>query len=399
VNTNFDVFIVGGGPVGWACALACAQTLPGERICVVDRSEPPSMPTGMIEPRVYTVTRENLKWLDERGVRFDETRIANVETIRVFDQTAANALTVDSRDAKSARLAQVIEHDALTAAIALRARSLGVQFIAGSAKSTGILDATRYVEFANRDIKSAKLVIVADGANSKLRDALAVDVMERDYERVGVVAHFAIERPHRFEARQWFLPDRSILALLPLPDIEGNPALSMVWSTTVEHGKQLVQMSHDELVTTVSAASQYSVLMRCVLSGCVSFPVRLARVADPVAERALIVGDAAHAIHPLAGQGVNLGLGDARTIAEVITDLPRVGDDAGHPLLLSKFRRSRYAAVLAMQAATDGLARIYNLNTSFFTGSPVTPAAVGDLGMRVLGKLPAFRRFVSSAAG
>jgi 2-polyprenylphenol 6-hydroxylase len=403
---QFDVIIVGGGPVGWACALACANaqinvqkgTQKKLNLCVIDRVAPPAALTGMIEPRVYTVTADNLKWLSSAGVSFDSARTSDVEVIRVFDQSSANALTIDTRDAKSMRLAAVIEHDALTAAIAARAMELGVQFIRGEANATGLLDQSRYVELDNRDIKSAKLVIVADGARSKLRDALGVHVLHRDYERVGVVAHLAVAQPHRFEARQWFLPDRSIFALLPLPDIDGRPAVSMVWSTTVAHGETLSAMNGDELANTVSAATGHRVDARGVLSRCVSFPLRLARVSDPVVERALVVGDAAHAIHPLAGQGVNLGFGDAQALAAMLAKASLVDGNCGHPLLLAKFRRSRYAAVLAMQTATDGLARIYNLNTSFLAGSLIAPATIGDLGMRLLGKLPAFRRFVSSAA-
>jgi 2-polyprenylphenol 6-hydroxylase len=394
-----DILIVGGGPVGWASALACVRAHPKASIAAVDRAEPPAMPSGMLDTRVYTVTEDNLAWLASCGVELDETRTAEVDTIRVFDQAGNNSLTVDARDARSERLAKVVEHDALTAAIALRAKALGVRFIRGEAKGSGILDDRRYVELADNNLLSAKLAIVAEGANSKLRDAIGIRAIQRDYERVGVVAHFNLANAHCFEARQWFLPDRSILALLPLPDIHNKPAASMVWSTTKTHGEQLAAMSPQELCATVANATNGQVAIEAALTPCVAFPLRMVRSDDPVAERALVVGDAAHAVHPLAGQGVNLGFGDARALEEVLTEAARVGHDFGHALLLSKFRRNRYAAVLAMQAATDGLARIYNLNTSYLATTPLSLAAIGDLGMRVLGKLPAFRRLVSSAAG
>jgi 2-polyprenylphenol 6-hydroxylase len=398
VNSIHDILIVGGGPVGWACALASMRAQPRARVTVIDRNAPPAAPQSMIESRVYTVTDDNLAWLAECGISFDETRAATVEAIRVFDQSGNNALTIDARDARSERLAQVFEHDALTAAIAARAAALGVTFVCGDSKSTSVLDDQRYVELADGQLLNAKLVVVAEGAGSQLRDALGVHVMQRDYERVGVVAHFNVEPSHRFEARQWFLPDQSILALLPLPTIEGRTAVSMVWSTTKTHGDALVAMSADELGKVLVQNTNGALREASPLTKALAFPLKLARVADPVAERALVVGDAAHAIHPLAGQGVNLGFGDARALSETLGQAERVNGDFGHALLLAKYRRSRYAAVLAMQAATDGLARIYNLNMSYLANSPIAPAAIGDIGMRVLGKLPAFRRLVSSAA-
>jgi 2-polyprenylphenol 6-hydroxylase len=398
VNSIYNILIVGGGPVGWACALACTHAHPRARVAVIDRSDAPSLPRAMMGERVYTVTEDNLAWLATLGVRIDDARAANVDRIRVFDQSGRSALTVDARDARSIRLAKVIEHDALTCAIAARAKALGVQFIRGEAKGTGVLDEQRYVELTDGQLLNTKLAIVAEGAGSTLREALGVVALKRDYDRVGVVAHFAIAEPHRGQARQWFVPDQSILALLPLVDIEARAAVSMVWSTTKAHAESLAAMNDAELCEAVSNATRNTVAIESALTRCTSFPLRLTRVADPVATRALVVGDAAHAIHPLAGQGVNLGLGDARALAETLQNAEQVGGDFGHSLLLAKFRRSRYAAVLAMQAATDGLARIYNLNTSYFVNAPLAPAAIGDLGMRVLGKLPAFRRLVSSAA-
>jgi 2-polyprenylphenol 6-hydroxylase len=401
VSRSHDLIVVGGGPVGWACALAAAASgaPAGLRVAVVDRATLPSMPSGMIDTRVYAMTADHLNWLETLGVSLDAARTCDVETIRVFDQAGSNALTVDMRDSRSSRLASIVEHDALTQAIATRARALGVQFVAGEAKQSGTLDNTRYVELGDGQLANARLVIVADGARSTLRDALGVQVLRRDYERCGVVAHFAIDAPHRGEARQWFLPEQSILALLPLPDITGAAAVSMVWSTTSEHSQWLLAASESELCNAVTKATGSRVRALSRLAPCRSFPLSLARVADPVAERALVVGDAAHAVHPLAGQGVNLGLGDAEALADLLNSIEQVAGDVGHPLLLAKFRRSRYAAVLAMQAATDGLARIYNLDTSYFANSPTATAAIGDLGMRVLGKLPAFRRLVSSVAG
>jgi 2-polyprenylphenol 6-hydroxylase len=393
---SFDVIVVGGGPVGWACALA-VKTAVG-RVCVVDRAAAPKMPTGAMQSRAYTVAEDHLRWLGEHHVDLNVARCAEVDCIRVFTQSGQRALNVDARDARKTRLAKVVEHAHLSAVAALRALHLGVVHVQGEVVASGLLDAERYVELADGSLLNAKLVVFAQGANTNLLDALGVQAIRRDYQRVAVVANFTSRDQHFGAAQQWFLPDQSILALLPLPDEGDCAAVSMVWSTTATHAAALSAMSEPELCAAVSNATGNALRLDTVIAGCKQFPLQLVRVADPVLPRALVVGDAAHAVHPLAGQGVNLGLGDAIALGEAFTLAPQVSGDVGHGLLLAKYRRSRYAAVAAMQAATDGLARIYNLSSAE-NSSPLLPsAAVGDLGMRVLGALPAFRRILSSAA-
>ncbi|MGL4234139.1 MAG: FAD-dependent monooxygenase [Casimicrobium sp.] len=398
MHTHFDAIVVGGGPVGWACALAMVATNKTLDVAVVDRIAPPSMPQGRIGARVYTVSEDHLRWLNDCGVTIDTTRSAQVERIRVYDQAHRSVLAIDTRDARKEKIAAIVEHDALTAAIATRALEKKVHFVQGEVKATDLLDGERFVELVNGTLLNAKLVIVAQGADARLVEALGVEVLKRDYDRVGVVANFATETPHRNEAQQWFLPDGSILALLPLPNDEGDGAVSMVWSTTSVHASALETMSLDALCAEISQATQAQVRPTRVNSPCKSFPLKLSRVADPVLPRALIVGDAAHAIHPLAGQGVNLGLADARALGDALARASEVRGDIGHALLLAKFRRCRYAAVAAMQTATDALARIYNGALNDANSSFLPTAAVSDLGMRVLGAVPAFRRMLSSVA-
>jgi 2-polyprenylphenol 6-hydroxylase len=393
---SFDVIVVGGGPVGWACALAIKKT--AGRVCVVDRAATPKMPSGAMQSRVYTVAANHLRWLEEHDVALDHARCAEVDRICVFTQSGLLALNVDARDARKARLAKVVEHEHLSAAAALRALQIGVAHVHGEVAASGMLDGKRYVELADGSLLNAKLVVFAQGANTNLLDTLGVHSIRRDYQRVAVVANFAASDAHRGAAQQWFLPDQSILALLPLPNDADRSAVSMVWSTTAMHAAALQAMPEPELCAAVSHATGNALRLSTVIAGCKQFPLQLVRVADPVLERALVVGDAAHAVHPLAGQGVNLGFADAIALGAALSLVAQVDGDAGHQLLLAKYRRSRYAAVAAMQAATDGLARIYNLSSAE-NSSPLLPsAAVGDLGMRVLGTLPAFRRILSSAA-
>jgi 2-polyprenylphenol 6-hydroxylase len=397
---TFDVVVAGGGPVGWACALSAIDALPGSkdkpRVALIDR-EPsrrltPVLADAPISKRVYTVSRESLASLASLGVIPNPRRSTPVYRIVVYGRDQQQALCIDRRDARADSIASVIEHDELTAQIAQVALKRGVVRIEGECIATDLGADERFVELGDRTLLSTKLLVAADGRGSTLAEALGIDALHRDYEREGVVAHFCLGEPHRGDARQWFVADDSILALLPLPDVKDKSAVSMVWSVTNDRAKALVAMTPDELCTAVSAATGGAVLATEVIESAVSFPLSLTRTINPIAERAIVTGDAAHAIHPLAGQGVNLGFADARALQAALSHAARVHGDAGHALLLSRYRRERYGPTLAMQMATDGLARLYNL------GEMPRLSAVSDVGMRVLGHVPAFRRMVSSAA-
>ena len=393
-DLSFDVVVAGGGPVGWACALA-AQTALGKRarVAVIEReSSRPSSADVSLSARVYTVASGNLRWLMEQGVQFDLARSAAVTDIVVSGRDGQESLRVSANDAGESALAKVMEHEALTHAIANRAQALGVQLVTGVVSALHDLDAQKLVELGDRRMLQARVVIAADGMQSKLRDLSGIGATVRSYPQHGVVAHLLCQQPHRGAARQWFLPDGSILALLPLPDIEGSSAVSMVWSVSEARADELCALSEIDLIDAVNTASQHAACVTHMTCSAQQFPLTLVRVANPVAQRLVVVGDAAHAVHPLAGQGVNLGVVDARALFEVWQQADKVGGDPGHALLLGRYRRERFGPTLAMQLATDGLFRLYNQ-----TDHPLLMAA-GDAGMRLLSRLPAFRRTLSTAA-
>lgn len=396
MNPLYSVLIAGGGPVGWACALAARAALDSnQRVAVIERQSAPA--TGSVGPlsaRVYTVATGNLDWLRGLGVAFDADRMAVVTGIVVNGRDGRESLHVRADDAGCAELAQVIEHEALTAAIASRAQALGVELIAGDC--TGLHTETDAVlaELSDRRLLSTRLLIAADGAHSVVRDAAGLSATRHAYAQSGVVANFSTDDSHRGVARQWFLPDGSILALLPIA-VPGNAApgaVSMVWSLPHERAQGLCALDSTALLTAVNAVSAPSVTVRQLLSPAQRFPLALLRLADPVAGRVLAVGDAAHAMHPLAGQGVNVGLADARCLQGVWQRAAQVGADAGHALLIGRYRRERYGPTFAMQLTTDALMRLYNR-----FDHPLLMAA-GDAGMRLFGRLPAFRRSLSTAA-
>jgi len=199
----------------------------------------------------------------------------------------------------------------------------------------------------------ARLLVAADGADSWLRREAGIAVEEKAYGQTAVVANFAIGEPHRGMALQWFRPD-GVLALLPLP---GDRA-SMVWSARQDLAERLLALGPGELCAEVEAASR-SVLGRLALiTPAAAFTLRLIRARQLSAPRLVLVGDAAHNLHPLAGQGVNLGFQDARELARVLL---RRGacHDAGEVRLLRRYERARREDILAMTWVTHGLQRLF----------------------------------------
>jgi 2-polyprenylphenol 6-hydroxylase len=398
---QFDVLVAGGGPVGWACALACAQALGSKnsapRVAIVDRErgnlvEPLSVDTPLSR-RVYAVSQRSIAQLGGWGVSLDRSRTATIERIVVHTASSQTpALTLAAADNRTEAIGAVIEHEALTARIAQAAQTQGVLRISGDCISAHCTGESRTVELTDSSLLSAKLLVVADGRESALASSMDIAFTQRSYGRHGVVAHFQIDAPHRGDARQWFLPDDTILALLPLPDINGAPAVSMVWSVSETRGAELLAMSADALCAAVSAATSGGVQVSGVLQSAAAFPLALKRMPDPIADRVIVVGDAAHAVHPLAGQGVNLGFADAQSLFEVMTTGRERQIDLGSTLLTAKYRRQRYAPTLGLALTTDTLARLYNL------GQLPGLKPFADTGMQVLGRLPAFRRMLSSAA-
>lgn len=400
-TTSFDVLVAGGGPVGWACALAARHALGNTaRVAVVERDALPDAKSWTtdkpLSARVYTVAAGNLRWLASQDVLFDPARCATVSEMRVHGRNGAESLHIRATDIGEDELARVIEHEAMTFAIARAAVQAGVLLVCG--EGVDVHDGgdvgveAKLLELADRSLLQARLVIVADGVQSRLRDAAGLVATRHSYPQHGVVANLIAESGHRDTAAQWFLPDGSILALLPLPDIAGASAMSMVWSADPRRAASLCAMADDELLRAINAISGQTIRLRAVAGRPRSFPLNLLRLADPVGKRVLVVGDAAHAMHPLAGQGVNVGLADARCLFDLWSSVAMAADDPGHPLLLARYRRQRYGPTLAMQMTTDGLFRLYNQSEH-----PLLMAA-GDAGMRLLGRVPAFRRTLSTAA-
>jgi ubiquinone biosynthesis UbiH/UbiF/VisC/COQ6 family hydroxylase len=206
-----------------------------------------------------------------------------------------------------------------------------------------------------------------------------------DYEQVGVVANFVTARPHDGTAFQWFRSD-GVLALLPLP----GQRVSMVWSTPEAHARELLRLDAGALASRVADAAQGVLGTLEVVTPAAGFPLKRQHVAHVVEPRAALIGDAAHNVHPLAGQGVNLGLRDARELAHVLATRGARSDCGDYPLL-RRYERARKEDIAALELTTHGLEKL-------FGNSAVWMAGLRNLGLTLVDSQPALKSALARRA-
>ena len=345
-----EIAIVGGGPVGASVALALAST--GLRVALVEPKEPRPVPAVGYDQRVYALNRHSRRFLERLGVwpHLLQDRIASVREMRVFGDDASNidfsayrngipelAAIVEEANLQQALRSELAGQDSVTLV-------LGVECVSASWE-----DERAVLALSDGQRIEARLVVAADGAESALRNAAGIATRIHPYGQTGVVANFRASQPHRGTAYQWFL-DKGVMALLPLP---GN-YVSMVWSAPDALARQLLDADGEELASRVGEASS-GVLGRLEpVTAAAAFSLQRMRAARLIAPRLALVGDTAHNVHPLAGQGLNLGFGDAQALAAVLASRG-VQSDTGAYSLLRRFERGRREDLMAVEAVTDGL--------------------------------------------
>jgi ubiquinone biosynthesis UbiH/UbiF/VisC/COQ6 family hydroxylase len=337
---------------------ALARALDGERVALVAqaRREPAAPPEGF-DARIYAISPGNAAFLAEIGAwgAMPTERVTPVHGMRVHGDDGESAIEFDAAEAGVDALAWIIEdgllQDALWAGLE-RQRGLELFAPAECARIEFAGDSAS-LRLADGRALRAKLVVGADGARSAVRDQAGIAAEERSYGQTAVVANFACARPHRNVALQWFQGagrGGAVLALLPLPGAH----VSMVWSVPDGEAARLAALEPGELARAVQAASQGALGELALLAPARGFPLRRLVARRLAAPRAALIGDAGHVVHPLAGQGANLGLQDARVLARVLAAREPFRDP-GEPRLLRRFERARAEAILAMRATVHGL--------------------------------------------
>jgi ubiquinone biosynthesis UbiH/UbiF/VisC/COQ6 family hydroxylase len=357
--------VVGGGIVGLAFALSAASRGLPVRLFAGKPVEDVAEADEPFERRVYALSPSSRAFLVELGVwgLLDVQKIGEVHDMRVWSVHAKPAeLHLSAYRAAEQALAWIVGHDALTKVLdqALRLRA-DIELIEQSVSAVTFGEDSAVVHCgSNRYLTS--LVVGADGANSLVREAAGMKTLRKSLDALGIVANFETEFGGRNCAFQWFSPE-GVVALLPLP----GKAVSLVWSAHQGLAEQLRDESPEQLAQRLARYASKWFGTLTPISPISAFPLNRLSVEHSVAERAVLIGDAAHVIHPLAGQGLNLGLDDAATLAEVLGSR-EFYRGLGERRLLRRYERKRAEAVQSMGFATDALFEVMSGPTSSLAG-------------------------------
>ena len=354
---TFDVLIVGGGPVGLTLALALTQSARGIRVGLVDR-RPLAVPR---DSRASAIAAGVRRVFEALGVW--PAMLAAAQPITAMGITDSGRgdisrplfLTFDGDVAPGEPFAHMVPNrvvnQALIDALGQSASIIAPGEVSGFVAEAG---AARLV-LADGQILSAPLLVAADGGQSTLRGMADIGVISHDYGQTGLVATIAHALPHDGVAYEHFRP-AGPFASLPLP---GNRS-SLVWTEASADAPRLLAMGEADLAAEIEAVMGSTLGAVTVEDKLMGYPLRLQVARSFIAPRLALVGDAAHVVHPIAGQGLNLGLKDVAALAEVVIDAVRLGLDHGGDDVLARYQHWRRLDTAAMVAMTDGLNRLFS---------------------------------------
>jgi 2-octaprenyl-6-methoxyphenol hydroxylase len=391
---DVELLVAGGGLVGLLLAIACADA--GLDVALVDRQDPRAMQDAAFDGRSSAIAYGSRLVLEGLGVWPEIAPQAEpILEIRVADDASPLFLHYDHRDLEiGAPLGYIVENRVLRRALFGRAGTLpSLSLVApiaverADAASGGIA-----ALLSDGRRLTARLVAACDGRDSPLRRAAGIHTLERRYPQTGIVATVRHEKPHRGVAVEHFLP-AGPFAILPMTDdsSEGAPARrgrsSIVWTERDVLAPRLMRL--DETAFAAELASRFGDFLGAVepVGPRWAYPLALMQAERYAAPRLALVGEAAHLIHPIAGQGLNLSIRDVAALAELVVDARRLGLDIGEERLLRHYQRWRRFDALLLATVTDGLNRLFS-NT-------IPPVRLlRDLGLAAVDRLMPVKRFL-----
>lgn len=367
---RFDVVIVGAGLVG--SALACALGDSSLRVALIEaqplRADWPSQSDTVdgFDARVSALTVASIRWLDAMGVwsTMAARRVSPYRHMHVWDADGTGSISFDAQEVSQSTMGHIVENRITTCALLRRIKQhSNIRLIAPHQLQSLQVSAPGYLlQLDTGEQLQTALVVAADGANSRIRQWADFPVREWDYGHHAIVATVECELAHRQTAWQRFLPEGP-LAFLPLADSQMTDRFcSIVWSAIPDYAEHLIALDDEAFRQQLGRAIERRLGGVKACSPPVSFPLRQRHAVDYVRAGMALVGDAAHTIHPLAGQGVNLGLKDAQVLAEEILRAQQRGLSPGSESVLKRYQRRRKADNLTMMAGMQGFKQLFEQN-------------------------------------
>lgn len=388
---DFDIAIVGAGAVG--TTLACALRDSGLRIALLDARRPEAFSVeAELDLRVFALSRASIRILDALGAwpTIRNLRASPYREMQVWDAGGDGSIHFDCADVGEPWLGYIVENRLIQHALLKQIEAAKTVQLLAPVMLTTVQPETAGVSFTldSGQRYRTRLLVAADGAASATRKLLGIETRGWRYGQQAIVVHLDVERAHRETAWQRFLPSGP-LALLPLAD----GRVSLVWSADDAYAEQLRAMDDNEFHAAIGAASEEVLGKVTGSTQRAGFPLQLMHAERCVGTRCALIGDAAHAVHPLAGQGVNLGLLDAAALSDVILAAHTRNRDIGDAGVLRRYERARKAENLTMIYALDGFKRL-------FSNDDAALAMLRNCGMRAVdGFTPLKSVFMRRAMG
>ncbi len=350
---QFDIVIVGGGMVGQAFALSMAQKT-NASIAIVEPNNPNPKLEKDFHARVSAITPTSESFLQSIGVWGLIKRKHAFSQTKVWDQNSHGNLNFNAVDDELNHLGHIIENDAIQSAMFTALNDTKVEFINAKLDSIDKVNEGYQLQLDNNQQLSCALLIGADGARSRIRDLTKIEFSENDYQQKAMICNIRSDKGLEDTTWQRFLSD-SIIALLPLSKFEA----SIVWSAENQLADELLSLSSQEFADRLSAGVEYRFGQFEVLNKIQAFPLIERSAKDYVKEGVALIGDAAHNIHPLAGQGVNLGFADVEELSNQLQNSVKPFGDYG---VLRAYGRARRLDNELMAKTMTGLNWIYKEN-------------------------------------
>jgi 2-octaprenyl-6-methoxyphenol hydroxylase len=396
--TRSDVIILGGGLIG--LALAAALDSSGLSCAVIDPVDPESWRDAKFDGRTSAVSSSSRRMLDTIGVgaHFPEPGCP-IRTIRVSDGLKRGSLAFEPPEGDDEPLGWMHENRHLRAALKARAEAGERIDLHWKARPASIERGEHgvMVRLDGGGELRAPLLAVAEGRNSPSREAAGIRIARWQYEHAAIVSILRHERPHEHIAWEIFYPGGPF-ALLPMTDDDakengGGHRSAIVWSVPKDDAPGFLALSDEQFADEAEAAMGGFLGKITLMAPRATYPLGFHHAARITDQRMVLVGDSAHAVHPIAGQGLNLGFRDAAALAQVLVEGARLGLDLGDRQLMDRYQRWRSLDTLMVAMATDGLTRLYGVPGKL-------PSAVRRFGMAVTSRIgPLKDRLMNEARG